>query len=283
MNRNLYKGFILGLWILSSNGLTAKAATIPWNIATASLTVSGTSTDDYIITGTTTTNFVVVNAGYQGIITLSDVNISLSGTDSPIDIKGQNNRSNLTPVSNVGIILEGNNILRYAGIGGCAFQVEQGAQINISAIDPSDNASGKLEATVTTPNGGAGIGALSRSGSTNEATATVTIIGGCTSQVTAGGNIVISSGTVTARGGHGAGIGGGYQSYYDGMIVIYGGVVNASTIVHAAGIGSGCPNGTGVTPCYTPNSAIIVLPPAQITATGAANSQNVPVPALALA
>ena len=208
---------------------------------------------------------------------------------SPISVKGQNNCSNLTPVTNVDFILEGDNYLsplipdhyREDDRGWSAFHVEQGAQINISAINPSDNSSGTLSAISHTRHGGTGIGALA---GLPEATIDLPITGGCQSPATAaGGNIVISSGKITARGGHGAGIGGGFSYYYDGMIVIYGGEVNASSIFHAAGIGSGCPLGTGIVPCYTSNSSIIVLPPATIAASGSGHDENVPIFDLALA
>ena len=410
MNR-FFKAFICFISMAVSNAMYTQAATVTHDISTGTLIIPGNSTDDYIITGATTTNYVVVETGYHGVITLRNVNISLSGYNSPISIKGENDRSNLTPITNVDIILEGENFLS-VGDGTCkwrreycnppqrntirrdeqtglwygesctwdepnnewscsetpydeyyeencywsdwdgyvcykqsfkdgcweywwlyewsddweyskncleerityydsdcgwvyyldecegceegiwgvgfstgtaAFHVEQGAQINISAINPSDNTSGKLSAIVTTEDGGAGIGALNRGNNGNEAIAYTEIIGGCEPEVTAGGNIVISSGTVIAQGGHGAGIGGGYRSYYDGMIVIYGGDVTASSIRHSAGIGSGCPLSRGVeTSCYTPNSAIIVLPPAQITATGS-HETNEPRPDLALA
>ena len=208
--------------------------------------------------------------------------------NSPISVRGQNERSNLNPITNVDIILEGENVLCYTGTRGyAAFHVEQGAQINIGAIDPANHNSGKLSSTVTSDHGGAGIGAMNHEpygyGVYIEATATAQVLGGCVPQATAGGNIVIASGTVITQGGHGAGIGGGWGTYYDGMIVIYGGIVDAVAIRHAAGIGSGCPTGTGILPCFTPNSAIIVLPPAQITAAGAANTAFQRVPDLALA
>ena len=277
METNLHKLFVLFLLLTAGMGLNAQT-TITHNIGTGNLIIAGNSTDNYIITGTTTTNYVRVETGYHGVITLRNLNITLAaGNISPIAVKGQNNCSNLTPVSNVDIILEGNNVLSYLGSQGCAaFQVEQGTQINISE-NPCTR--GTLTATVSTnnANNGAGIGALNRLFNTNEVTAPAVVIGNCpptySPVVTAGGNIVISSGTITARGGHGAGIGGGFRSYYDGMIVIYGGIVHTSTYYHGAGIGSGCPNGWGVQDtCYTPNSTIIALPPAQISAIGADGS-----------
>jgi len=285
--------FVLLLLITAGKGLTAQT-TITHDIATGSLIISGNSTNNYIVIGSTTTNYVEVQTGYHGVITLRNVNIMTDGynsTHSPIMIRGQNNCSNLTPVTNVDIVLEGDNVLTHAGVAnngtyskGCAFQVEQGSQINISELNslvelnPCNQGwlGGTLTATVTNGENGAGIGAFGRYSTYNEASSTAVVIGGCVSPATtAGGNIVISSGTITAKGGHGAGIGGGFLSYYDGMIIIYGGTVHSSTFYHAAGLGSGCPTAVGVTSCYTPNSAIIVLPPAQITAIGAGGLSNI--------
>ena len=250
---------------------TAISAIINHDISTASLTIPGTSTDDYVITGSTTTNYVDVGTGYQGTITLKNCTIELMNVShSCIKIHGQNNQSNLFPLTNVKIVLDGNNRLFHQGNGGypagwAALQVDQGAQINIGAINPHNNTSGTLDAIIGTQNGGAAIGALCNNAA-NEARGIYTGCPGTTA--TAGGNIIISSGTITVQGGHGAGIGGGYMTYYDGMIVIYGGIVDSRAGRHAAGIGSGCPTGTGVATCFTPNSAIIVLPPAEITAFG---------------
>jgi len=262
-------------------------AQIVHDISKSSLIIPATSKSNYIITGTTTVNYVIVSSGYNGTITLRNLNINLSGIYSPIAIKGKDNCSNLAPTTVVDLILEGKNTLTSSGFSGCAaLHVEQGAQINICAINSLDNTSGTLTAIVANELCGAGIGALNSSYAmyNREATSSTTITGRCfSSGTTAGGNIIISSGTITAKGGHGAGIGGGYTTYYDGMIFIYGGIVNATTIRHAAGIGSGCPNGNGVESCYTPNSSIIVLPPSQVVAYGAGETSNIPVSSLALA
>ena len=395
--------------VFSGMSLTTRAATVTWDISKGPLIIAGNSTDHYVITGTTTTNYVEIEAGYKGVITLRQVNISITGGNhSPITVKGQNDCSNLTPVTIVDVILEGENILKYtSGEGddcgkewrsGClewkkelqavtytdciaweekkdwylgtvcvrweerresymgkvctkwveverdgnfymecveekdelieytyeecveekdelieftyeecvksvdrvemewvttteclsygegwfdcpgwcdghaAFHVDQGAQINIMSVDPSNDASGTLYAA-SFGDGAAGIGA-SYNDLVDQATAEVNIIGNCQSPATtAGGNIVISSGTVDAYGGrHAAGIGGGWKAYYDGMIVIYGGTVSSSASFHAAGIGSGCPTEQGIVQCYTPNGAVIVLPPAKISAIGAGNA-----------
>jgi len=387
---------ILLLLFVISNSVAKAVEPVVWNIATAPLVISGSSTNDYIVTGQTDSNNIRIEAGFRGTVTLRDVSIQLTGRNfSPIFVQGEDDRSNLDPITVVDIVLEGTNLLRYTrgtevvcsedeytwrrfcvewdsiwmyscirteityrrerrsvclreeveeidgrfvtrcvewGFdyvyvpqsecveydpvlghyvadpsspcvrqdsiqepvcrtytrdGFAAFHVDQGAQINISAIDPTNNASGTLSAivtptTLTQGGGGAGIGA-SRAGTgtasqpvPQQATATATIIGGCnTPATTAGGNIVISSGTITARGGsHAAGIGGGWHAFYDGMIVIYGGIVDSRASFHAAGIGSGCPTAHGVVQCYAPNGAIIVLPPAQITAMGFGNAEQ---------
>ena len=272
-------------FILSVFTLHSYAAVITHDIGSNSLNIPGNSTDDYIITGSTNYNYIVVGFGYKGTITLRNCtfNFTSYGYNSPIRITGQDNLSNSSPNrTNVNLVLDGDNVIYVSGGGRAGIQVDQGAQINISAIESCDNTSGTLTVTQANTSGGAAIGSLDRSTNTNETTSTAKLSNGQTGR-TAGGNIVISSGTITTKGGHGAGIGGGYQSWYDGMIVIYGGIVNASAIAHAAGVGSGCPKGNGVESAYTSNSAIIALPPAKITATGAGNKQNVPIPSLALA
>ncbi len=274
------------LTLLFCSLLPLSAAVINHDISSGSLVIAGNSTDDYIVTGSTTSNYIVAGFGYKGTITLKNCNFRFTsyGYNSPIRITGQNNLSNSSPNrTNVNLVLDGDNVIYVSGNGRAGIQVDQGAQINISAIESCDNSSGTLTVTQASDDGGAGIGSLNRWLNDNETTSTAKLNNSGETVVTAGGNIVISSGTVTSKGGHGAGLGGGYESWYDGMIVIYGGVVNASTIRHAAGVGSGCPDGYGVESDYTPNSAIIALPPSQIYSTGAGSTNNVPVPSLALA
>ncbi len=253
---------------------TTLQAQVLHDISTRNLNIAGSDTQDYIITGYTTTNYVEVQPGYKGKITLFNLTMDLSSYMSPITFHGETDRSNLDPISNVDIILEGVNHLTYSGsFGAAVIQVDQGTQINISAIDPSDNASGTLSAIQTSTGGGAGIGAR-QSGAEYQAIGNAQTNCSSGTMQTAGGNIVISSGTITAKGGHGAGIGGGFLTFYDGIIVIYGGIVNATAIYDAAGVGSGCPQGTGIINCYTPNSTIVALPPAVVTAQGAGDSPN---------
>ncbi|MDR2914428.1 MAG: InlB B-repeat-containing protein [Tannerella sp.] len=243
-------------------------AQITHNMSSGTITLSNGA--DYIITGMNDGSAtVIIPEGYQGTVTLRNLTITSSGA-SPIKVTGKNGRSNLDPLTKVNVILEGTNRLTANGAGSAAFQVDQGAQISISAVEPADNSSGTLTAT-SNSSGGAGIGTFNYA---NQGTATLSTGG---SGTTAGGNIIISSGTVTAAGAsHAAGIGGGWHSYYNGNIIIYGGVVTATNPSHGAGIGSGCPRGSGVVSEYAPESAIIVIPPAQILNTYGYGQPNNP-------
>lgn len=276
---SIMKRYILSvIAILICVMLSAKvlnASVINHNIGTGNLIISGNSTNDYVVTGSTTNHYIKVQLGYHGSITLKNCSFifSGSGVDSPIRVIGKDGQSNEHPLTIVNIILEGNNTIQNDGGGRACIQVDQGAQINISAIDPCDNNSGILIARQLNDDGGAAIGSLNHWQNTNEPTANAYLSTGGTG-TTAGGNVVVSSGTITARGGHGAGIGGGFATYYDGMIVIYGGVVNATADFDAAGIGSGCPEGTGVIQVFAPHSAVIALPPAVISAKGAGASAS---------
>ena len=252
------------------------AAVISHDIGSGNLIIPGNSSDDYVITGSTENHFVEVRLGYHGTITLQNCifNFNGSGVNSPIRIVGKDGQPNDNPLTIVNLVLDGENKIMNNGHGRACIQVDQGAQINISAINPCDNNSGILVARQRSDDGGAAIGSLNEDFNCNEPTATAPLYsedGTLTGNVgtTAGGNVVISSGTITARGGHGAGIGGGFYTYYDGMIVVYGGIVDASAIRHAAGIGSGCPTGDGVIQIFAPHSAVIALPPSVITAKGA--------------
>lgn len=251
-------------------------AQVVHDISQSPLIISASSTQNYEVSGSTTANYIEVQTGYKGTITLHNLSINVSDNHPPIALRGLSMCSNSSPVTQVQLILQGTNEIIYAGSRGyAALQVEQGAQLNISAINPKNNNSGILSAINATEKGGAGIGALNRWDNNDEATGDATIIGNCKSPaLSAGGNITVSSGVVTAIGGHGAGIGGGYLSFYDGTIIIYGGEVKASSLYHAAGIGSGCPLGLGLESCYASNSSIIVLPPALISAKGAAASSS---------
>ena len=258
-----------------------KAEVVEHDISTGNLVIPGNSNKDYIVTGTTNTNYIVVGLGYHGSITLRNCKFNFSGNDihSPIHLVGRDGQSNDNPLTIVDLILDGTNTIQNDAGGRACIQVDQGTQINISAINPCDNDSGILIAKQLNDDGGAAIGSLNHWNNPNEPTSTAMLYNqdGVSLEcegITAGGNVVVSSGKITTRGGHGAGIGGGYGTYYDGMIVIYGGIVDATADFDAAGVGSGCPEGTGVLQKFAPHSAVIALPPAQITAKGAGASPN---------
>lgn len=255
-----------------------------------------TNITNYTITGTTTAKTITIKPRYEGTITLRNLNITSSKTLSPsnnygmsgiscITVEGEYDGDNLNPITKVEVILDGNNTLTYTvANSGCAFQVNQGAQIHINAIDRNNNASGKLDAT-NTKSGSAAIGApyFISTNTTGQGTSTI-IRGpgstqGVTRNTTAGGNVIIGSGTVNAIAfEHGAGIGGGWYSYYNGVIIVYGGKVKARANYHAAGIGSGCPQGSGVNYNYASNSMIVALPPAEISAKGTSGSSRDTIP-----
>ena len=303
---------VLGLLFLLVSfigGQPTKAQTtyhVTHNINTGGdLIIPGNSTNNYRIIGNKTNaniisdstyNRIVIGSGYHGTIMLDYVHLkthpdsSTAVGYSPISVLGQYNRSNLSPVTKVNIVLRGENTLgvvenRFFP----ALRVDQGAQIHLCAVDTLDNSSGKLHAYVprSTPvqGGAAAIGGgynsngahtlgvipnpwhqgvstgLLYNSSNNPYTDTQT-------RPTAVGNIIISSGSIRADGGyHGAGIGSGWYTWFVGNIIIYGGEVVSSGGGHAAGIGTGCPTGSGNAGNYAGNSSIIVLPPAQITAT----------------
>lgn len=280
---------VFSILLLGFTTATGLQAQITHNISTGNLIIPGTSTDNYIITGTTTTYIVTIQTGYKGTITLDNLSIisSKSSTTngvsnvSCITVEGAYNQSNLSPVTIVNVILKGTNTLTYTpNNSGCAFQVNQGAQIHINAIDPNDDTSGSLTAR-NNGTGSAAIGApyfSSSTSNTGQGTSTISCTSGSNNRITtAGGNVVIGSGTVNAQGyQHGAGIGGGWYTYYNGIVLVYGGNVTAQSNYHAAGIGSGCPQGTGVLQCYAENSIIIALPPAEISAKGTSGSSGTP-------
>jgi len=299
--------------------------------ATGPLTIPGNSSQNYIITGTTTTNnrHIIIQRGYEGTIKLQNLNMTCSNSsNSLILVEGATvgrsttyyNADNMNPLTKMTIVLEGSNTLYYRGSGsGCCIEVMQGAQVHFRSIDENDNSKGLLTAKILptgtstsggSTGGGAAIGsriysnAYNTAGTTEGEDALYTPSGPVAGREivpTAGGNVIISSGTIVAQGGHGAGIGGGFRHYYNGMIVIYGGNVTSKAYYHGAGIGSGCPEGTGVMSpdnpnhgpgstnpryyetYYTSKSAILVLPPAEIEGAGAGVTSGIEVPILALA
>lgn len=162
--------------------------------------VNITTEGNYKITGSTTSNKVIVNAsGKEVNITIYNLKIDVSKNSTcAFDIKA----------GTVNLILEGVNELK-SGNGNAGLQVPEGSKLTIKGNGKLDAAGG---------NNGAGIGR--GFGST-------------------GGSITIIGGTVSANGGKwGAGIDGGFGSE-GGSIIIIGGTVNAIGGTNGAGIGGG--------------------------------------------
>jgi len=295
---------ILFLGLISVTALYGQRPVVTYDVSATypntNLIIPADNSKDYILKGTTSINTVTISSGYKGTITLQNLKITSSkagqngnntargsSTDaSCITVLGEYDGDNLDPITRVNIILDGNNELIYTNNYYCAFQVNQGAQIHINAKDPNDKESGKLKAeNQRTANGsgggGAGIGApnfYSNGNKDNIGQGRATIIYKGTTPHrtnTAGGNVIIGSGTVIAIGGHGAGIGGGWYTWYRGVIIVYGGDVTSTAKYHSAGIGTGCPQGNGIeVGYYAENSIIMALPPAGIKATGAPNDSK---------
>ena len=188
--------------------------------------------------GTATTDRIVVESGASANITLSGVNIDVSGMDNTAAFQIEDNST-----GNVTITLaEGTTNTLKSG-SNCAGLHKNGNTDNIGKL--TMQGTGTLNA-----NGGeygAGIGGgLGGSGSNITISGgTVTATGGTEGAGIGGGlggsgsNITISGGTVTANGGkYGAGIGGGDSG--SGLnITISGGIVTANGGEYGAGIGGG--------------------------------------------
>jgi hypothetical protein len=274
--------------IMLSPNANAQVTNVNINSPGSNPYVIAAGSGDYHFTGsgTATANRINVANGYHGTITLENVNIVCPIDYAPMRLYGTYNGSNDTPTTMVNLILKGNNFLNSgngANTVAAGLQVDQGAQVDISAIDPENNASGYLKADSRNTNmsiaGAAGIGGpcvenTSGDGGPNGLFTGTYMSGGTTpvtvaNRKTTGGNIVITSGIIVAQGGNcGAGIGGGgWTGLYRGNIVITGGDVTATGGVHSPGIGGGCDQGGGNNGTYVPNTCVIAVPPAKITAT----------------
>jgi hypothetical protein len=297
---------VLFLAFMAGVSMHAQKTVIEYNVSNTftnnNIVIPADNTKDYIITGSTTTNTVTIQSGYKGTITLDNLTITsskgsttqygISGL-SCITVEGVNGLPNLTPETQVNFILKDSVRLTYTNHAYCALQVNQGAQIHISAIDPDNNSSGRLVAkntaatngvpVLTNGGGAAAIGApnfdQNYSNGANGGQGLSDIYNSSGTRVktasTAGGNIIISSGIVKAYGGHGAGIGGGWYTYYNGIIIVYGGEVYSISKRHAAGIGSGCPTGSGVDSYYADNSVIVAIPPSKIEGYGTVSETQI--------
>ena len=203
-------------------GIALLALTDTYNIADSGIGINSSTLEQYkdaTITGTSTTNVILVN-GVEATITISNLDIQI-----PHD-KNDETASTWVPAirlvngAKLNLILEGENTLK-GGDMCAAIEVPEGCTLTISG-------EGRLKAT---GGEGAGIGASSRR---NGSLGTIVIDGGDIKayggEMAAGiggsaeggsGTIIINNGTVYAKGGHG--------SYYKDIKNVYGG----------AGIGGG--------------------------------------------
>ncbi len=174
----------------------------------------------YTISGTTTSDKIVVSSGAEANITLSGVSIDANGTDAfcAFDMAG----------ATVNLTLVGTNFLK-SGKTAAGLRVPSGASLTITAAS-----TGSLGATTSGIYcSGAGIG-----GSYEEACGTVTINGGT----------VTATGATADGSPGGAGIGGGGSALSSGSVggtvTINGGIVTATGATNGAGIGGGGSGGT---------------------------------------
>lgn len=198
------------------------ASTDTYNIADGGIGINSSTLEKYkdaTITGTSTTNVILVN-GVEATITISNLNIQIPHDKNDVTASTWVPAIRLVNCANLNLILEGENTLK-GGDMCAAIEVPEGCTLTISG-------EGSLKAT---GGEGAGIGASSRR---NGSLGTIVIDGGNIEayggEMAAGiggsaeggsGTIIINDGTVYAKGGHG--------SYYKDIQNVYGG----------AGIGGG--------------------------------------------
>lgn len=198
------------------------ASTDTYNIADGGIGINSSTLEKYkdaTITGTSTTNVILVN-GVEATITISNLNIQIPHDKNDVTASTWVPAIRLVNSANLNLILEGENTLK-GGDMCAAIEVPKGCTLTISG-------EGSLKAT---GGEGAGIGASSRR---KGSLGTIVIDGGNIEayggEMAAGiggsaeggsGTIIINDGTVYAKGGHG--------SYYKDIQNVYGG----------AGIGGG--------------------------------------------
>ena len=179
-----------------------------YTFSSHTLTITGVG--PYVITGTTTTNHIVVSGG-SGVIS----NITLNGVD-----------------------IQFSDGMLWGSAGTCAMEINNNSKAKITLVGTSVLKSGHQVA-------GLGVSLGNELIIGEESTGSLTATGGYYGagigggMVVAGGNVTISGGMVTARGGaNAAGIGGG-DTGAGGNVTISGGIVTATGGNQGAGIGGG--------------------------------------------
>ena len=195
-----------------------------WAFENGSLIITGNGT--YDIRGTVGANparspNIIVKAGAEANIFLTDVNIDKSSTGKSMEQLGEA-AFQIESGASANVWLAGNNSLK-SGAGRAGLEVPDGATLRLSSADGDGMTTGTLIANNNSK--GAGIGGAGYPSSQGRA-----------------GNISIYGGKIEAKGGMGcAGIGGGDTESYDGggHIFIAGGDITAWGGEFASAIGSG--------------------------------------------
>ena len=219
----------LVVWLLPTSALAAETS---HDISTGTLTI--TQDGSYTVTGTTSSNRIIVNSGVTATITLAGVSITAPDEQPAIDVQ---DTANLT------IILQDNTANTLAGgasvanTGAPCIRVPSNATLTIQGDGTLNVTGGSSEAA----NAGVGIGGNSAEAAQHaEACGTVIILGGTVS---------ITGGSTDVGTFSGVGIGGGSQSGgtggAGGTVIILGGDVTVKGGSDAADIGAGSGHNTG--------------------------------------
>ncbi|MDR1834708.1 MAG: hypothetical protein LBQ96_02785 [Fusobacteriaceae bacterium] len=280
-----------------------------WSYSGGVFTITGNG--EYVITGQTNENRVVVQSGVTATVKLDNATVDMSGQAgaSALDVAG----------ANVTLVLSGDNQLLASGTA-AGLRAPDGTTLIITSADGDGAESGSLLAANagSSPGSGAGIGGSGGSGNNDgESGGIITINGGSItakgyydgvtdfsnpgagiggggwsgdanslSKAGDGGTITINGGKVTAVGGSSqtsggegaAGIGGGsgelYTDHNDAAINAGG---SGGTITINGGTIVTCSqiNGAGIGGGYRGDSGLIIINGGHITATGGAKGTGI--------
>ncbi|GAB6394105.1 MAG: Ig-like domain-containing protein [Bacteroidales bacterium] len=201
---------------------------------------------NYVVTGTSTANRIVINWNVRANVTLQNVNIQCAGSpfalsegaDVTLILEGSNNRLAANDTCSAGLTVEGTARVTIEGDGALLAQGGGVTTANGNGGAGIGSSSEKIAGTIVinsgtiTANGGAAAAGIGGGNmwATYNTTNTIAINGG---------NITINGGTIRANGGvSAAGIGGGSHGSGDN-ITINGGVVYANSASEGAGMGGG--------------------------------------------
>jgi hypothetical protein len=196
-------------------------------------TVTINKNGHYIITGSTTTDRVVVQSGVTATITLDNASITSSGHALAVDTG-----------ATVTLLLKKSNILQTIGDNYAGLHVPEGSTILINSAGIPGSENGMLAANAMRDGAAIGSGQNGSSGIITIDGGTVNAIskyGGAaigSGQNSNSGIITINGGTVNAISEYGAAIGSG-ENGSSGMITINGGTIYVNNNAGGAGIGSG--------------------------------------------